>query len=225
MLCLLHLVPLCMGERQMRLALTSAVLALAGVVVICAGLSGSGAVRSELQEAAFTPWQESPWDDRAGQGVDSQGQDWFDQPGNFVGNGFMGAKRGPRVAQGSMLKQQQLFSIMERSPPGHGSGANDDPFLNLSPPLNPAISSEGHYGQTDPFSDRDPPIYTKSGLAMLRDMGPTLQQLAKGNHLDPLPRFIPTYKVGSDPLPGFIPTFKAARPGPVRLQLNGVWAR
>jgi len=63
---------------------------------------------------------------------------------------------------------QQLFSVMGRSPPSHGTGANDDPFLNLNPPLNPAISSDGHYGEWDPYSDRDPPIYTKSGLAMLK---------------------------------------------------------
>eukprot|EP00802_Teleaulax_amphioxeia_P005743 Tamp_05747.p1 GENE.Tamp_05747~~Tamp_05747.p1 ORF type:complete len:417 (-),score=109.66 Tamp_05747:1444-2694(-) len=69
----------------------------------------------------------------------------------------------------SPTQGQQLFSIMERSPPGHGSGANDDPFLNLNPPLNPAVSSDGHYGEWDPHSDHDPPIYKKSGLQMLAD--------------------------------------------------------
>jgi hypothetical protein len=92
------------------------------------------------------------------------------------------------------LKQQQLFSIMERSPPGHGTGANDDPFLNLNPPLNPAISAEGHYGEFDPYSDRDPPIYKKSGLAMLRVL--PRQRIARQKSQGPLPGFIPTYKVG-----------------------------
>lgn len=98
-------------------------------------------------------------------------------------------------------QQQQLFAVMDRSPPGHGTGANDDPFLNLNPPANPAISGEGFYGEPDPYSDRDPPIYKKSGLVMLRGVGRNTQ--------DPLPGFIPTYKVGGDPLPGFVPTFKA----------------
>jgi hypothetical protein len=62
---------------------------------------------------------------------------------------------------------------MERSSPSHGTGANDDPFLNLNPPLNPAISAAGHYGAWDPYSDRDPPIYKKSvGLAMLNAIKP-----------------------------------------------------
>lgn len=103
-------------------------------------------------------------------------------------------------------QRQQLFSIMERSPPAHGTGANDDPFLNLNPPVNPAISDDGHYGEYDLYSDRDPPIYKKSGLAMLRSVG---------DKPDSLPGFIPTFKVGGDPLPGFIPTFKA----PARRQL------
>jgi hypothetical protein len=112
-------------------------------------------------------------------------------------------------------RQQQLFSIIERSPPSHGTGANDDPFLNLNPPLNPAISEEGTYGEYDLYSNNDPPIYKKSGLAMLRGVRPRMQLEKKQ---DPLPGFIPTYKVGGDPLPGFIPTFKA----PARRQAPGI---
>ena len=115
------------------------------------------------------------------------------------------AQRGRGVARG-----QQLFSVRERSPPAHGTGANDDPFLNLNPPLNPAISGDGHYGEFDAYSDHDPPVYKQSaGLAMLRAARQV--QLAKETHPDPLPGFVPTYKVGGDPLPGFIPTFKAAQ--------------
>jgi len=87
---------------------------------------------------------------------------------------YAAARRGGKVhlVMPSQLRssprRQQLFSVMGRSPPSHGTGANDDPFLNLNPPLNPAISSDGHYGEWDPYSDRDPPIYKKSGLAMLK---------------------------------------------------------
>ena len=37
------------------------------------------------EDAAFVPWQESSWSQRATQGLEVQGQDWFDQPGSFVG--------------------------------------------------------------------------------------------------------------------------------------------
>ena len=42
------------------------------------------------EDAAFAPWQESSWSQRATQGLDAQGQDWFDQPGAFVGGGYVG---------------------------------------------------------------------------------------------------------------------------------------
>jgi hypothetical protein len=89
--------------------------------------------------------------------------------------------QGVALAQRSMRsapRGQKLFSIMERSSPSHGTGANDDPFLNLNPPLNPAISAAGHYGEWDPYSDRDPPIYKKSVvLAMLKAVRPVRQGL------------------------------------------------
>jgi hypothetical protein len=43
------------------------------------------------EDAAFQPWAETPWSGRATQGLDAQGQDWFDQPGAFVGGGYAGA--------------------------------------------------------------------------------------------------------------------------------------
>ena len=132
----------------------------------------------------------------------------------------------------SAPRGQQLFSIMERSSPSHGTGANDDPFLNLNPPLNPAISAAGHYGEWDPYSDRDPPIYKKSvGLAMLKAVGPARavqlaygksddENGAKATHSNLLPGFVPTYQVGGDVLPGFVPTFKAAKRDAVRQGLE-----
>jgi len=50
-----------------------------------------------LPSRGFTPWMASSWDERAGQGMDAQGNDEYDQPGMFVGNGYMGAN-GQRFA-------------------------------------------------------------------------------------------------------------------------------
>ena len=50
--------------------------------------AANGAMLAE--DAAFAPWQESSWSPRATQGLDAQGQDWFDQPGAFVGGGYVG---------------------------------------------------------------------------------------------------------------------------------------
>jgi len=66
------------------------------------------------EDAAFAPWQESSWSQRATQGLDAQGQDWFDQPGAFVGGGYMGAVGQRRVA-GAMLAEDAAFAPWQES--------------------------------------------------------------------------------------------------------------
>jgi len=63
------------------------------------------------REAAFEPWQETPWSSRASQGMDAQGQDWFDQPGQFVGGGYAGArnKRLSLPARAYKARVQSLY--------------------------------------------------------------------------------------------------------------------
>ena len=90
-----------------------------------------------------------------------------------------------------------------------------EPELTKAGKLNDAVGFSTWSGPTNSYS---PPIQGgRFGTSNELDgttMGavfktPAQTSMLKKKSLDPLPGFVPTYKVGGDPLPGFVPTFKA----------------